>query len=112
MVPKYESDFTQRVIEAIEHARLDAGMSVQELIDRSGIRRSTYFRKMRGENTFDTEDVDAIARALGLDPFLLLRAAANVGGFGENDGLRQSDFARVADEITEADESGEDTDHI
>lgn len=91
MSPKYESTFTQRVIEQIESARLDAGVSVQELIERSGIRRSSYFRKMRGETTFTTEDVDALARALGLDPLLVLSSAAPekrsnviVGGFGKN----------------------------
>lgn len=90
MPPKYESTFTQRVIEMIENARLDAGVSVQELIERSGIRRSTYFRKMRGETTFTTEDVDALASALGLDPLLVLSSAATqrrsnliVGGFGK-----------------------------
>ena len=59
MTPKYESEFTQRVIEAIENARLDAGISVQEIIENSGIRRSSYFRKMRGETTFTTEDMHA-----------------------------------------------------
>ena len=80
MNPKYESSFTQRVIEVIEHARLDHGMSVQELIDLSGIRRSSYFRKMRGETTFTTEDVDALARALNLDPFFVLRSATPRSG--------------------------------
>lgn len=79
MTPKYESSFTQRVIEAIENARLDSGTSVQELIERSGIRRSSYFRKMRGETTFTTEDVDALARALDLDPLLVLSEAASGG---------------------------------
>lgn len=93
MNPKYESTFTQRVIEVIEHARLDKGMSVQELIDKSGIRRSSYFRKMRGETTFTTEDVDALARALELDPFFVLGSAATkehiapvtVGRFGQDE---------------------------
>lgn len=93
MTPKYESGFTPRVIEVIENARLDKGISVQDLVDRSGIRRSTYFRKMRGETTFTTEDVDALARALELDPFLILREAS-VGGSEDN--RKQSDFARAA----------------
>lgn len=99
MTPKYESDFTQRVIEAIENARLDAGVSVQEIIMRSGIRRSSYFRKMRGETTFTTEDVDALARALGMDPFLLLSKAsgsANVGGRAENVDLHEIDVNTLA----------------
>lgn len=100
MSPKYESDFTQRVIAVIENARLDADISVQELIDRSGIRRSSYFRKMRGETTFTTEDVDSLAKALGLDPFLVLRQAS-VGGSEDN--RMQSDFARAAFEDNDGD---------
>lgn len=76
MFAKYESEFTQQVTVAIENARLDCGMSVNDLIDKSGIRRSSYFRKMRGDTTFDTEDIDAIARALGIDAIdLLLKAS-------------------------------------
>lgn len=114
MNAKYESSFTQRVIEQIENARLDRGMSVQELIERSGIRRSSYFRKMRGDTTFTTEDVDALARAIELDPFLVLRMASTeaVGSDGHTSEPRQSDYARVADEITNDDETGEDEDEI
>lgn len=114
MNAKYESSFTQRVIEQIENARLDRGMSVQELIERSGIRRSSYFRKMRGDTTFTTEDVDALARAIELDPFLVLRMASTdaVGSGGHTSEPRQSDYARVADEITTDDETGEDEDEI
>lgn len=101
MNPKYESTFTQRVIEVIENARLDRGMSVQELIDKSGIRRSSYFRKMRGETTFTTEDVDTLARALALDPFFVLTSASDskpdnvtVGRFGET--TEPADLERAA----------------
>jgi transcriptional regulator with XRE-family HTH domain len=68
--------FTDQVIQTIENARLDAGITVAELILRSGITRRTYFRKMRGDTEFTTSDIDAIARALGVDPFLILRKAA------------------------------------
>jgi transcriptional regulator with XRE-family HTH domain len=69
--------FTDKVITELEKARQDAGMTTQELISRSGIRRSTYFRKMRGQTDFTTSDIDAIAQALKVDPFLILRKASS-----------------------------------
>lgn len=69
--------FTDQVIKTIESTRQEVGMTTQELIQRSGIRRSTFFRKMRGDTSFTTEDIDALAKALGVDPFLILGNAAN-----------------------------------
>lgn len=68
--------FTDQAIKTIESTRQEVGMTTQELIQRSGIRRSTFFRKMRGDTSFTTEDIDALARALGVDPFLILSDAA------------------------------------
>lgn len=68
--------FTDKVIIELETARQEAKMSVHELVEKSGIRRSTYFRKMRGITDFTTSDIDALAKALGADPFLILRKAA------------------------------------
>lgn len=68
-------EFTDKVISVLETARQEAGMTVQELIIKSGMRRSTYFRKMRGDTDFTTSDIDAIAKALNVDPFLILRKA-------------------------------------
>lgn len=69
--------FTDQVIKAIETARVESGMSAAELIVKSGITRRTYYRKMRGDTSFTTEDIDALAKALGVDPFLILGNAAN-----------------------------------
>ena len=68
--------FTDQAIKTIESTRQEVGMTTQELIQRSGIRRSTFFRKMRGDTSFTTEDIDALARAMGVDPFLILSDAA------------------------------------
>ncbi|WP_253269599.1 helix-turn-helix domain-containing protein [Bifidobacterium sp. A11] len=68
--------FTDQVIKTIESTRQEVGMTTQELIRRSGIRRSTFFRKMRGDTSFTTEDIDALAKAMGVDPFLILSNAA------------------------------------
>lgn len=69
--------FTEKVIQEIERVRHDKNMTTQELIDKSGIRRSTYFRKMRGDTDFSTTDIDAISRALNVDPFIIMENAAN-----------------------------------
>ena len=69
--------FTDQVIKTIESTRQEAGMTTQELIQRSGIRRSTFFRKMRGDTSFTTEDIDALAKAMNVGPFLILGNAAS-----------------------------------
>lgn len=69
-------DFTDRVMRTIEEKRLELRMPVAELIERSGITRRTYFRKMRGDTAFTTSDIDALAKALGCDALLLLKEAA------------------------------------
>ena len=68
--------FTDQAIKTIESTRQEVGMTTQELIRRSGIRRSTFFRKMRGDTSFTTEDIDALAKAMGVDPFLILSNAS------------------------------------
>ncbi|GAA6123990.1 hypothetical protein BPY_20980 [Bifidobacterium psychraerophilum] len=52
-------------------------MSVDTLTRAAGIGRNSYFTKLRGERCFNTEEIDAIANALGLDPFIILTKAAN-----------------------------------
>lgn len=74
---KQIDDFTDSVISRLETARIKAGMTTQELIQKSGLRRSTYFRKMRGITDFTTSDIDALAKALDLDPILLLIKAGS-----------------------------------
>lgn len=68
--------FTDQVIQALENARLDANMTVNELLRRLGLKRSSYFRKMRGDTELTTGDIDRLARALGRDPMLVLAEAA------------------------------------
>ena len=63
--------FTDQVIQALENARLDAHMTVNELLKKSGLKRSSYFRKMRGDTELTTGDIDKLARALGRDPMLV-----------------------------------------
>lgn len=73
---RYESQFTQRVIETIENRRRDAKMTIDDLCKASGIGRNSYYAKLRGERCFNTEDIDAVAETLGCDPFLILEEAS------------------------------------
>lgn len=73
---KYESDFTQRVIETIEKKRHDEHMTIDRLCELAGIGRNSYYVKARGERCFNTEEIDALAKALGCDALLLLKEAA------------------------------------
>lgn len=73
---KYDSDFTRRVTETIEQKRRDRKMTIDELCKKAGIGRNSYYVKQRGERCFNTEEIDAIAKALGCDALLLLQEAA------------------------------------
>ena len=73
---KYESLFTQRVIEVIENRRRDRNMTIDDLCAATGIGRNSYYNKIRGDRCFNTEEIDAIARVLGCDPFLILEEAS------------------------------------
>lgn len=73
---KYESLFTQRVIELIESKRRDRHITIDDLCKAAGIGRNSYYAKIRGERCFNTEEIDAIANVLDCDPYLLLEEAA------------------------------------
>lgn len=100
---RYESLFTQRVIEAIENRRRDAKMIIDDLCKESGIGRNSYYTKIRGERCFNTEEIDAVARALHCDPFLILEEAVQPKGqivsvtdqFARLTG-RKADYAKAA----------------
>lgn len=74
---KYDSDFTRRVTETIEQKRRDRRMTIDELCKKTGIGRNSYYAKQRGERCFNTEEIDAIAKALDCDALLLLQEAAH-----------------------------------
>ena len=74
---KYDSDFTRRVTETIEQKRRDRRMTIDELCKKTGIGRNSYYAKQRGERCFNTEEIDAIAKAIDCDEHLLLQEAAH-----------------------------------
>lgn len=52
-------------------------MTIDELCKKTGIGRNSYYAKRRGERCFNTEEIDAIAKALDCDALLLLQEAAH-----------------------------------
>lgn len=67
----------------IREARLRAQMTQEELVDRSGVSRSTILRWESGEaNRPDPDQVRAAARALNVDP---IRAAIALGYISADD---------------------------
>lgn len=68
--------FNWRVIDQIEKLIDDSGLTRAEAITRSGIRRNTFFVKMRGETALTTDDIWKLAKALEVEPELIFTRAA------------------------------------
>lgn len=69
--------FNWRVLDQIEALIDEHGISRAEVITRSGMRRNTFFAKMRGDTALTTDDISKLSEALGVEPELVLRRAAN-----------------------------------
>lgn len=67
--------FNWRVIDQIEKRIHQSGMTDAEVIKRSGMRRNTFYVKMRGETALTTDDIAKIAEAIGCDPVIILTEA-------------------------------------
>ncbi len=66
--------FSRRVIGNIDYAVGKDTRSAAEIITAAGMSKNYFYTRMRGEKPFNTNDVEAIADALGIDPFELMRA--------------------------------------
>jgi transcriptional regulator with XRE-family HTH domain len=67
------------LVRAVTILREAAGMTNQELIDRSGMSASYYYARLRGAAPFDTNDIENLAHALGTHPHEISRVAASIG---------------------------------
>ena len=65
-------DFSRRVIGNIDYAIGHDPRSAAEIVRQAGMSKNYFYVRMRGEKPFNTNDVDALAEVLGLDPFDLL----------------------------------------
>lgn len=43
-----------------------SGLTITQVIEKSGIPKSTFYRKVSGQTDFDTHDIIAICNAIGL----------------------------------------------
>lgn len=60
-----------------------SGKPVAHVLKEAGISRNYYYKRIRGENVFNTNDMSAIAAAIGMDPFELTRRALDEMKKGE-----------------------------
>ena len=66
------------LVRAVGILRDAAGMTNQELIDRSGMSASYYYARLRGAAPFDANDIENLAHALGTHPHEISRVAASI----------------------------------
>src|SRR6478752_1411626 len=67
------------LVRAVSILRAAAGMTNQELIDRSGMSASYFYGRLRGAAPFDANDIERLAHALGTHPHEISRVAASIG---------------------------------
>jgi len=71
------------LVRAVSTLREAAGMTNQELIDRSGMSASYFYGRLRGSAPFDANDIEKLAQALGTHPHEISRVAASIGAARE-----------------------------
>lgn len=76
--------FSLSVIEEVQKAIQESGMSNAEVIKRANISQDYFYTRTRGEKPFNTNDISRIAEVLGTDPLMILRRASAAI---ENNGL-------------------------
>lgn len=69
------TDFSSAIAETIDRQIGLSGLPVAHVIKEAGLSRNYYYKRIRGEGMFNTNDLDRLARALGKDPFDLIRIA-------------------------------------
>ena len=75
LVTSFQPDLYRELMRLLVQARKDAGMSQQELAVRIG-RRQTFVSKFElGERRLDPAEFIRVGRAIGTDPYRLLRTA-------------------------------------
>lgn len=65
------TSYSRLVATNIERLRIDAGLSVAQLTSAAGLSRSYYQSRVRLESPFNTNDIEALALALGVTPYVL-----------------------------------------
>jgi len=79
------------LVRAVSTLRDAAGMTNQELIDRSGMSATYFYGRLRGAAPFDANDIEKLAHALGTHPHEISRVAASVGEAREMEPMVDAD---------------------
>jgi hypothetical protein len=68
----YQPSWSQKVAASI-HDKIDASpLSLNMIAKITGIPLTTLFRRYQGVNAWDTQQIEAVAEALGTDPYALM----------------------------------------
>lgn len=62
------TEFSMRVVSNIEHRRQEVGKTHQQLFTEAGLSKNYYWKRLNHELPFNTNDIDALARVLGVEP--------------------------------------------
>ncbi|UAJ78362.1 hypothetical protein IT072_13955 [Leifsonia sp. ZF2019] len=68
--------FSQRIADEIDHAINMSGRSVSDVITEAGMSRNYYYKRLRGEMPFNTNDISELSDVVGVNPLDIMRAAA------------------------------------
>ena len=69
--------FSLDVINEVQRAITESGMTKSEVHERAGMSQAYFYKRMRGEAPFNTNDIGRLADVLDMDAFIILRRAAN-----------------------------------
>ncbi|SDH21631.1 helix-turn-helix domain-containing protein [Microbacterium pygmaeum] len=88
------------LVRAISTLRDSAGMTNQELIDRSEMSASYFYGRLRGAAPFDANDIERLAQALGIHPHEISRVAASIGDAREIEPILDTDAKELGRRLT------------
>ena len=71
------TDFSRRVVRAVETLRDRARLTNTELIRAAGISANYFYIRLRGEAPFTTNDIEKLAGAFGVEPYEVLQLASS-----------------------------------
>lgn len=108
--------FSRAVSDAIDHLIGVSGIPVAQVIRDAGLSRTYYYKRIRYELSFTTNDISAIAEAIDIEPDVIINEALGrmsaresnviVGGFGKTAQPETPELRRVA--FTDDGDTGED----
>lgn len=76
------TSFSRRVARVIDQVRSRSGMSHSELAQRVDLSENYLFSRLRGDAPYNTNDLDRIAHAFGMEPTELLLLILGTGADG------------------------------